>query len=124
MGAEMDGYDLEEALGLFVLENGKTNIKESAKTNPFYWEPFHLGDDPRKRGLLENFLDFFGRADLIGKPPGESYINMQIMKLLLSQMLQEEALHSIGYLLPRKPDDKPIAIPSDVWFGSIDWQKN
>lgn len=38
--------------------------------------------------------------------------------------VREGWLHAFGFQHPRRIEDKPIALPIDVWKGTVDWDKD
>jgi hypothetical protein len=49
---------------------------------------------------------------------------LQRMRDLVVGYLVRKDLTAFGYILPRGHEDAPVAIPTDVWGGQIDWKQS
>lgn len=49
---------------------------------------------------------------------------LEIMRGTFQRELSGGLAEAIGYQLPRKPDDRPVFIPQEVWkYGVLDWDR-
>lgn len=62
-------------------------------------------------------------SDILG-PTGEFRALQKKLKSACIDYVQRGHLRAFGYSAPRRPDDTPVEVPSDLWAHPIYWDKD
>jgi hypothetical protein len=130
-----EGTDLSCAVSVFASKEAKIRkqVSKLVIDNPV--RALELAESINDKELMAAIT----KTQKIGEKY-KNYMPMQILQTLggmaskagsttlleddVLDQIQQNMLVGFGYALPRKIDDTPLQIPSDIWTGSVNWRSN